>query len=767
MSEGPLRGVLRHLRGAALVRDGGALSDGQLLERFVRERDEPAFEALLRRHGPMVLGVCRRILGNNHDAEDAFQTTFLVLVRKAAGLGSSDLVGNWVYGVAYRTALKARRLAYRRRAREKQVDPMPERAVVDPESSKDLEALLDRELNRLPEAYRLPVVLCALGGESKKDVARQLGVPEGTLSSRLARGRELLRERLARQGLAVGVEALALALAPTAASAAVPAPLLHTTLQIAALTAADPSTVAAVLSPPVASLVKAELRGRFLGKFRVLLVLLLAVGLVAAAASLLVAVPRTGQPANPAPAAAGPTGPPSSGLAQRKPPPGGRIADINRTGSSNPTGLVPVKGTVYFMANDGIHGWELWKSIPTPDGPVTALVKDIHPGAASSVPCNMTDVNGTLFFVADDGVHGYELWKSDGTAAGTVLVKDILPGPRPGFPIFLTNVNGTLFFLADDGEHGYELWKSDGTEAGTVLVKDIRPGRPSAFTPWGRTPVAIGNTLFFMASDGVNGVQLWKSDGTEAGTVPVKRLDAPGTVFRQYPQALANVNGTLFFVADDGASGQELWKTDGTVAGTVLVKDICPGPGSSNPYYLTNVNGTLYFVADDGVHGHELWKSDGTAAGTVLVKDIHEGADSSYPAWLTDVRGRLYFSATDAQRGRQLWKSNGTAAGTVLVRELPPGSGAADPSQLTDVNGTLYFAANDPVHLRQLWKSDGTAAGTVPVTDLFAGNQSTRPCRFVGELTPLNGMLFVVAEWTRSSGVRRMHRELWHLPTGR
>src|SRR5262249_32184971 len=151
---------LRQLGGGALSRDGGALTDGQLLEHFLRDRDELAFEALVRRHGPMVLGVCRRVVGNTHDAEDAFQATFLALVHKAPAVVPRELVGHWLYGVAYRTALNARRLAARRGARELQVDKMPEREVTEPQPSPDLRPLLDRELSRLPEVYRVPVVLC-------------------------------------------------------------------------------------------------------------------------------------------------------------------------------------------------------------------------------------------------------------------------------------------------------------------------------------------------------------------------------------------------------------------------------------------------------------------------------------------------------------------------------------------------------------------------------------------------------------------------------
>jgi RNA polymerase sigma-70 factor (ECF subfamily) len=154
--------VIRHLRKAVLLPAGGSLTDGQLLESFLGAGGEAAFEALVRRHGPMVLGVCRRILGNAADADDAFQATFLVLLRKASIIRPRDLVGNWLYGVAYRTALRARAMAARRRAKEKEV-----RAMAKPEARVDdgLEEairLLDQELNRLPEKYRLPVVLCEL-----------------------------------------------------------------------------------------------------------------------------------------------------------------------------------------------------------------------------------------------------------------------------------------------------------------------------------------------------------------------------------------------------------------------------------------------------------------------------------------------------------------------------------------------------------------------------------------------------------------------------
>ncbi len=417
---------------------------------------------------------------------------------------------------------------------------------------------------------------------------------------------------------------------------------------------------------------------------------------------------------------------------------------VSGAGSSQPSLLVNVNGAVFFTADDGVNGRELWKSDGTGAG--TVLVKEITPGIASSGFGQMVDVNGRLFFVVDAPGTGLELWKSDGTAAGTVLVKDIFPALSASIPQSLTNVNGTLFFTANDGMNGTELWKSDGTEAGTVLVKNIRAGGPSS-NPSRLTNV--NGTLFFTADDGVNGVELWKSNGTEAGTVLVKDIRGGDT---SSPQSLTNVNGTLFFTANDGVNGPELWKSDGTEAGTVLVKDIRPGSSSASPFSLTNVGGTLFFVANDGVNGTELWKSDGTEAGTVLVKDIRPGSSSASPFSLTNVGGTLFFVANDGVNGPELWKSDGTAAGTVLVKNILPGINPSfAPSNLTNVNGTLFFTVDDGVSGPDLWRSDGTVAGTVLVKDItVAAGES--PLVF---LTDVNGTLFFSA----NDGVNG--KELW------
>src|SRR4051812_16620402 len=183
--------ALDHLRQVALA-EPAAVSDARLLEHFVDSKDEAAFAALVRRHGPLVWGVCRRTLGRHHDAEDAFQATFLVLARKAASVRPRELIANWLYGVAYRTALKARAAGSRRARREKQVQPMPEPQRPGQDAGQDLAAIIDQELAALPDKHRAVIVLCDLEDRTGKEAAARLRIPEGTVASRLRTARRLL-----------------------------------------------------------------------------------------------------------------------------------------------------------------------------------------------------------------------------------------------------------------------------------------------------------------------------------------------------------------------------------------------------------------------------------------------------------------------------------------------------------------------------------------------------------------------------------------------
>jgi RNA polymerase sigma factor (sigma-70 family) len=246
------------------------LTDGEALGDFIERREARAFEILLRRHGRMVLGVCRRLLGNPHDADDAFQATFLVLVRKADSIKPREAVGNWLYGVAYRTALVARAKLARRRLMEKQVEDMPHPQDRHESCWNELRPLLDQELHRLPDKYRLAVVLCDLEGRSRKDVARQLAIPEGTLSSRLATARKQLAQRLVRHGFALSSVSLGALLVNNAASACVAPSLMAATTKAALLVAAGHAAVTGAIPAGVAALTKGVMKTMFLAKMKTL-----------------------------------------------------------------------------------------------------------------------------------------------------------------------------------------------------------------------------------------------------------------------------------------------------------------------------------------------------------------------------------------------------------------------------------------------------------------------------------------------------------------
>ena len=283
----------------------------------------------------------------------------------------------------------------------------------------------------------------------------------------------------------------------------------------------------------------------------------------------------------------------------------------------------------------------------------------------------------------------------------------------------MTEFDGDLYFTAKTEALGRELYKTDGTEAGTVLVKDIIPGS-SGSSPTNLT--VVGGSLFFVAGSGI-----WKTDGTEAGTTQVKAVSNRNTV-----RHLTNLNGTLLFVE---GNDPEIWRSDGTEAGTVKVTT-----NAGWVYSMVAVGGYAYFsdYSDSGI-GEELYRTDGTAAGTELVKDIRPNL-SSGPGNLTNVGGTLYFTANDGSTGVELYKSDGTAAGTVLVKDIRA-SGSSSPGNLTNVDGTLYFTANDGSTGVELYKSDGTAAGTVLVKDIYSGAPFSSPTN----LTASDGKLFFKA----------------------
>ena len=426
---------------------------------------------------------------------------------------------------------------------------------------------------------------------------------------------------------------------------------------------------------------------------------------------------------------------------------------------SFPNNLTEFNDRLYFAANDGENGNELWVSDGTTEG--TSLLKDIRPGtdnygdANSSFPRSLTTFNDRLYFTADDGENGRELWVSDGTTEGTQLLKDINSqvsddGSNYGsFTYNLTVSNDRLYFTANDGVNGEELWVSDGTTEGTSLLKDINPGASADSIAYSSFPgdlTEFGDRLYFTANDGENGDELWVSDGTSSGTSLLKDINPEvnnyGEAYSSFPGDLTVFNDRLYFSASDEENGRELWVSDGTTGGTQLLKDINSEVGNysgaygSSPGNLTVFGDRLYFSANDGENGRELWVSDGTTEGTQLLKDIDPGtsaygfAYSSFPRNLTVFNDRLYFTANDGENGRELWVSDGTTEGTQLLKDIDPGTntyGFADssfPENLTVFNDRLYFTANDGETGDELWVSDGTTEGTTLVADINPGEDS-------------------------------------------
>ncbi|MDE2387104.1 MAG: InlB B-repeat-containing protein, partial [Actinomycetales bacterium] len=396
---------------------------------------------------------------------------------------------------------------------------------------------------------------------------------------------------------------------------------------------------------------------------------------------------------------------------------------------------VVLNDRIYYIASTDATGAELFTSDGTAAG--TYVVKESTVGPSSSLyvyNTKLTVSNGKIYYWGP----GYEVYVSDGTAAGTGMLKK-LSTRMTAQPTQFTKVGTKTFFVAYDsslyyndytatsqGYAGQELWVTDGTSAGTSLVKDIYPGNYLSSGNYYNNNSGISNitecngVAFFTANDGVNGYELWTSDGTNAGTYLVKDINAG--VSNSSPSNMSCVNNKVVFNAYTSAAGQEPWVSDGTSAGTFQLKDIYVGATSSAPVSMYAFNGKAYFNAQDSTNGYELWSTDGTSSGTTLVKNINPGTANSSPSNFMAMGGKLYFSASDS-RGTELWSTDGTTVGTLFVADInqtAPGA-SSSPKDMYVWNGKLYFSADNGSIGREPWVTDGTNSGTRLVRDMFPG----------------------------------------------
>lgn len=363
-------------------------------------------------------------------------------------------------------------------------------------------------------------------------------------------------------------------------------------------------------------------------------------------------------------------------------------------------------------------------------------------------------INNKFFFAGNDpsisGL-GVELIVSDSSDAGTQLVKNIHTQSFFGSnPNDFTKLNSTqCVFWSQDATNGKELWVTDGTELGTNLIKDINLGSSNYNYNYF---LNVGNEVYFMANDGTNGYELWKTDGTTLGTNMITNINATGDgmnlpsaiySFDYYGKVVANIGNTVYFVATDGTTGYELWKTDGSAIGTTLVKDIYTGTNSSKPSNFVVLNNELYFAATTNAEGREIWKTDGTDAGTVLIKDLSPlFASNSNPSYLIGLNNKVYFSAIVNSQAA-LFETNGTSAGTFSVYTSPNFNTTF--SRLTKVNNAIYFfesnTGSSPIY--NLYKYDGLANTTALIkSNMFEGTSGAGYQPTKEKAAELDGMLY-------------------------
>jgi ELWxxDGT repeat protein len=376
-----------------------------------------------------------------------------------------------------------------------------------------------------------------------------------------------------------------------------------------------------------------------------------------------------------------------------------------------------VVGSHLFFVVTGNAGKELWHL--NPDTGQEELVKDIYPDWPGSDPTSLTSASGRLFFAADDGTHGKELWVSDGTDAGTTLVRDI-NSYDSSTPRNFVEYNGAVYFVADDDSGHPGLWRSDGTAGGTFAVTNVGVGKLSFAEP---LLVVYDGLLYFSGTTATTGVELWRTNGTSSGTTMVADI-VPGAGSGSPAQPYVGL-GRLFFMAFTSGTGYELYSFDSQTQTVSLVKDINPGSASSFPVHFIALNGAVLFQASSAAYGGEVWRTDGTSGGTSLVADIQPGTVGAGFQWPAVQGARVYFEAATSANGSEIWMTDGTAAGTRMAAELVFGSDSSYPGEFLPLGNALLFTATTPWSGQELFAldtCDATITASGPTTFCAGGS---------------------------------------------
>ncbi len=456
--------------------------------------------------------------------------------------------------------------------------------------------------------------------------------------------------------------------------------------------------------------------------------------------------------------------------------------------TSGPTNLVDAGGALFFTVAGSDGQAQLWKSDGTSGGTTMVQVLGVagasatattYPSVTYSGSEELLPIGGTLFFTADDGTHGVELWSDDVATGATQMVADINPGPGGSDPTDLVDWNGQLAFAANDGNSPLtsQLWTSGGTAATTSLVQSFSPGSDGSAIILRYSSASTGSELFLPLDDGIHGISLWETDGTAAGTQLVSAVD---------PTQFAVLDGTVYFLGAGRGLPFGLWTTDGTSGGTTEIKDLSQYGANkfSNGLDLGEMavsGSSLYFTTSDGQDGVDLWASNGTAGGTSLVMDfpkLSQLTPGGFYATISDMTpfdGKLAFIAHSGSDGTQLWTTDGTAAGTQMLTDLaPPYDGSSyggyintSPSDLTAAGNTLYFIARTPgapSGSSGLWTSDGTPSGT---SESFPFPSSPDPIAtgstqaYAANLTAVGSNLFFSLNYENDDESSLTQEQLW------